>query len=185
MFRTDYWWDDGSSKIIEGEQQGFAGAAQAGAFLGAAATAIGVLTLVVLLRTVCFRTSKCGIITVIAMQSAAALFSLLTLLAGAADLCKGARLDEKSCKTKKIRIEPGAGFAISAAVFYICAVIFTVVFLKTPSGWENYGRVSPRQAEEQAGLVMSHAHGTSGAAVPSDQGKDAGSYVIQGGAVNV
>eukprot|EP01083_Nonionella_stella_P185150 674314_1 len=47
MFRTDYWWDDGSSKFIEGEQQGFAGAAQAGAFFGAAATAIGVLTLVV------------------------------------------------------------------------------------------------------------------------------------------
>lgn len=147
LFRREYW-------DVEDNEQGYAGAAQAGAFFGAAATAIGSLTLVVLLKTICFQTSKCAIKTVIAMQATAALFSMLTLVAGATDLCKWAgNKISSNCKTERIRIEPGAGLALSATVFYLCAVISTNIFLRTRYGWENIDD-DRATAEEEVGLVM-------------------------------
>ena len=102
-------------------------------------------------------------ITVASMQVVAALFSLLTLIAGAVDVCKFALGSSPSgyvCKTSGIHLETGAGFAISASVFYIIALVFTLIFLRKTENFDqvqlNHNQLGYHN-EETDGLVSDPA----------------------------
>jgi hypothetical protein len=127
---TQDFWDDEDA-------QGWAGAVQAAAVFGIFASAMGFMAFALLVTASCFPLMPRRLLSILVLQGVAALFSLLTLVAGAADGCEAAGLgdiDDVDCEKEDVRIETGAGFMIFAFFIYIAAGVMTCFyFLKVKS----------------------------------------------------
>jgi hypothetical protein len=112
------------------ETEGWAGAVQAAAVFGIFAAAMGFVSFALLMTATCFSLAPRRLLSILIMQVICAVFTILTFVAGAADACKKAGLDDTPCETEKIRIEEGAGFMLFAFFLYIAAGVMTFFFFR-------------------------------------------------------
>jgi hypothetical protein len=103
--------------------QGWAAAIQTAAVFAIFGTTLGFVAFSLLVTATCFELSARKILTIVIMQGVAALFCILTLIAGAANVCKG--ITSSSCSRDGIRVETGAGFEIFAFLLYLAALTVT------------------------------------------------------------
>jgi len=119
---TEDFWDDEDS-------DGWAGAVQTAAFFGIFATAMGFMAFALLVTASCFPLMPRRLLSILILQGVSALFSILTLVAGAADGCDAAGYkDTNNCEKESVRIETGAGFMIFACFIYIAAGVMTLFY---------------------------------------------------------
>jgi hypothetical protein len=120
---TEDFWDDVDAK-------GWANAVQTAAFFGIFAAAMGFMAFALLVTASCFPLMPRRLLSILILQGISALFSLLTLVAGAADGCEAAGFTDADddCDKENVRIETGAGFMIFAFFIYIAAGIMTSLY---------------------------------------------------------
>lgn len=118
--QEDYW--------SSSSAQGWAAAIQTASVFAIFATALGFVTFSLLVTATCFELATRKILTIVIMQGVAALFSILTLIAGAADVCKVT--GSSSCSRDGIRIGTGAGFEIFAFLLYLAALVVTLLWYR-------------------------------------------------------
>jgi hypothetical protein len=125
-------------------ESGDFGAAQAAAVFAIFSTALGFVTFSLLVTATCFELEARRILTIVIMQGVAAFCSILTLIAGAVDICGGTT----NC-SQKMRVETGAGFEIFAFLIYLAALAVTLLW------YLQVRRESNKPKEETRSLVES------------------------------
>ena len=98
-------------------------AARAAAVFAIFSTALGFVAFSLLATATCFELAPRRILTVIIMQGIAAFCSILTLIAGAVDVCNGL------C-SQQMHIATGAGFEIFAFLIYLAAIAVTLLWYR-------------------------------------------------------
>jgi len=112
----------------DSDTQGWAAAIQAAAVLGIFSCVFGTIAFFLLLSASCFVLKPRRLWTVRILQIVAALFALLTLIAGAADVCKVATggVAGTTCNVDTVRVRAGAGFMIAGFFLHVAAGITTI-----------------------------------------------------------
>lgn len=110
---------------------GWARAIQVGAVFGVVAAATGTFACSLLFTSTCFGLSARRIVTIGILQACAGFFSILSLMAGAADVCKYADLgDNVACDNGRARLDQGALFMLAAFFLYIAAIVMNFGYLQ-------------------------------------------------------
>lgn len=104
------YWSDSTRK-------GWAGAIQAAAIFGILAVASGFMAFSLLATASCFVLKLRRLLAIVILDVVCAVFTLLTFIAGGADICQ----NQENCVKQSVRVETGAGFMIFALIFYIAA----------------------------------------------------------------
>jgi uncharacterized MnhB-related membrane protein len=118
LLNQELYWSSSST-------QGWAAAIQAAAVFAIFGTVLGFVAFSLLVTATCFELSTRKILTIVIMQGVAALLSILTLIAGAADVCKASGYSS-SCSRDGVHVETGAGFEIFAFLLYLAALGVTL-----------------------------------------------------------
>jgi len=105
-------------------QDGWAVAIQLGALLGITAAVCGVMAFFFLALGSCFVLKPVRILIVMILQGVAALTALFSLIAGAANPCKGF----DGCDQERGRLDVGGCFMLFSSFCYLAAAAVTVLF---------------------------------------------------------
>jgi hypothetical protein len=106
------------------EARGWATAIQTAAVCAILSTSFGFIAFCSLASAVCLALPQRRLKHISILLGFAALFQILTLIAGVADPCRGSA----DCKTTKFRMDIGACFAIFAFLFYVVAFVMTLTY---------------------------------------------------------
>lgn len=109
--------------------EGWASAIQAGALFGIVAAVTGCFALALLITSTCFSLKPRRILAIIILQAIACFFSIFSLIAGAANVCKGVPGD--ACDDKRGRLHEGALFMMAAFFLYIAAIVMNFFYFAT------------------------------------------------------
>jgi hypothetical protein len=142
---TPTYWSDPES--------GDFGAAQAAAVFAIFSTALGFVAFSLLATATCFELEPRRILTIVIMQGVAAFCSILTLIAGAVDLCNGL------C-SQKMRVDTGAGFEIFAFLLYLAALAVTLLWYLQVRRERNKPKEETRSLVESAPRVTTLPDGS-------------------------
>jgi hypothetical protein len=107
--------------------RGWANAARVGAFVGIIAAIAGFFSFALLSTGTCFALKPRRLLVILVLQAAAAFFSMLSLVAGAVDVC-GAGGRGTGCGDKRARIDTGAGFMLAASFLFMGAIAATGLY---------------------------------------------------------
>lgn len=100
----------------------------AGTFFAIVATLCGVVALALVMTAMCLpiSTTRAGSIVILLVVSG--LSQILTLVAGAIDLCDALGIDDSSCPAKDIYLKRGALFSLFAFFAYVVAAIASFLY---------------------------------------------------------
>jgi hypothetical protein len=145
---TEDFWDNEDT-------EGWANAVQTAAFFGIFAAAMGFMAFALLVTASCFELMPRKLLSILILQGVSALFSLLTLVAGAADGCEAFGFED-DCDKESVRIETGAGFMIFAFFIYIAAGTMTsLYFLKVKREHEPLPKEETKSLKNNASPLSS------------------------------
>jgi hypothetical protein len=132
----EYW------SVDDEEAKGWATAIQVAAVCAILSTSFGFIAFCSLASAVCVALPQRRLKHISILLSLAALFQILTLIAGVADPCQGVA----SCKSNKFRVDIGANFAIFAFLFYVVAFVMTLTYYNdVRRNKKNRGEQQPLQ----------------------------------------
>lgn len=137
----------------------WAAAFVAAAVFGIVAAIAGSMAFFLLSVATCFALKPRQIIAIVCLQTVGMLFSILTLVAGAANPCgKFVTNQGTTCSVSEARIATGAGFMIFAFFLYISALVMTTLYLK--KFWpEKRDNRSSASSQEQATVTKTKLPG--------------------------
>jgi hypothetical protein len=104
-FNSQFYWS------VEDDRKGWAGAIRFAALVGVVATSIGIVLGWMLFTSCCFAISTRRLLTLSILAITASVLQLLTLVAGAADPCKGT--SGEFCSKGRFRVDTGASLCKS------------------------------------------------------------------------
>jgi hypothetical protein len=113
------------------DTDGWAGAIRTAALFGIVAAAGGFMAFALLASASCFVLIPRRLLSVLIMQGVCAILTLLTLVAGAADVCKLYVANSgNDCKKDESHFDTGAGFMLFACFLYIAAGVMTYFYFR-------------------------------------------------------
>ena len=135
------------------DSKGWAAAIQAAAIFAIFAAILGFMSFSLLATATCFVLEPRTILAVIIIQSLAAFFAILTLIAGAADVCKESGIT--TCNREKFHVETGAGFEICAFLLYLAALGVTSYWYHQVRQLDDPSTVNHPEEQTKALIDMS------------------------------
>jgi hypothetical protein len=126
-------------RVDDDDSKGWATAIQVAAVCAILSASFGFIAFCLLASAVCFALPQRRLEHICILLFLAALFQILTLVASAADPCRGST----NCISKKFRFDIGANFAIFAFLFYVLA------FVMTPTYYDDDVRRNKKNGGEQ------------------------------------
>jgi hypothetical protein len=114
------------------DTEGWAKAIRVGAVFGIVAAATGGFALALLFTATCFSLKPRRLFSICVLQAIACFFSILSLVAGTADICEYLDYSSDSCeKGKNYKMAEGGLFMLTAFFLHIASIVMNYMYYQT------------------------------------------------------